>query len=130
LAPGQATGIDTNIEFRNVSQLAAVRTAYNGSQNIIGSNASIVINGCSAGVTLYDYYALFETSIAQLISNQTQRGVYAYTVGMYFSLNDAAHATSKNYTGEPNPLPASLPLYLVPNGPPGHKPSPKPFTPQ
>jgi hypothetical protein len=129
LAPGQAVGPDTNISFQNVSQLAAVLTAQNGS-NIIGLNASILINGCSAGVKLYDYYALFATSIAQQIANKTQRGVYAYTQGMYFSTSDAAHATSSNYTGEPNPLPASLPLYLVPNGHPGRKPSPNAFTPQ
>gem|GEM_PF-7066830 len=55
---------------------------------------------------------------------------HAYRVGMYFSVNDAAHATSTNYLGEPNPLPASLPLYLIPNGPPGHKPAAAGFTSQ
>ena len=130
LAPGQGTGADSNITFQNVSQLSAVRTAYNGSQNIIGPAAAIWINGCSAGKKIYDEYALFETSIAQQISNKTQRGVYAYEKGMYFSLHDAASGTSSNYTGEPNPLPASLPLYLVPNGPAGNKPQPLGFTPQ
>ena len=130
LAPGQGTGVSTNISILNVSQLAATRTAGSGSTNIIAATASILINGCSAGLEIYDYFANFKMSIAQQISNQTKRRVYAYTPGMYFSLKDSAHATSSNYLGEPNPLPASLPLYLVPNGTPGKKPNPQSFTPQ
>jgi hypothetical protein len=129
LAPGQAIGGDSNITFQNVTQLSAVQTGYNGS-NIIGTSASILINGCRAGVVVRDYYANYPTSIAQLISNQTQRGVYAYTVGMYFSLNSAQTATSRNYLGEPDPLPASFPLYLIPVGPPGNKPLTQPFVSQ
>jgi hypothetical protein len=112
------------------SPRVGVRVAIGARSGAGRRHESIRINGCSAGVALYDSYALFETSIAQQISNQTQRGVYAYVQGVYFSVHDAAHATSSNYTGEPNPLPASLPLYLVPNGLPGHKPAPMPFTPR
>jgi hypothetical protein len=127
LSVGEATGDDTNVSFRNVADLSVVQTAYagpTGQTNIIGPNAALLLNGCRAATTIYDHYALFETSIAQLISNKTQRGVYAYDKGTYFSLKDVAHATSRNWTGEPNPLPANIPMYLIPEGTPGRKPSP------
>ena len=129
LGVGNGNGGDTNVTFRNVSQLAAVQTANNGS-NILGTTTSILINGCRAGLTIYDSYALYETSIAQMISNNTKRGVYAYKVGLYMSLHNASSATSSNYLGEPNPIPYTLPLYYIPEGPPGNKPGPLSFTPQ
>jgi hypothetical protein len=130
LEPGEDPGGDYNISSENYNQLAKVVTAANGSNNI-GTTASILINSCRAAVPVVDYYAGGGSVliIAQLISNVTQRGVYAYEKGMYVSLNDAALATSYNYKGEPNPIPASLPLYLIPDGPPGHKPKPTGFAP-
>jgi hypothetical protein len=130
LEPGEEPGGDYNISSMNYNQLAAVVTAANGSNNI-GTTASILINSCRAAVPVVDYYAGGgqELIIAQLISNATQRGVYAYKEGMYVSLNNAAQATSYNYKGEPDPIPASLPLYLIPEGPPGHKPAAIGFTP-
>jgi len=49
---------------------------------------------------------------------------------MYVSVNDIANATSYNWKGEPNPTPASLPLYMIPVGPPRNKPALAGFTPQ
>ena len=130
LAPGQEAGNDYNISSMNYLQLAAVVTAANGKNNI-APGASILINGCSAAVPVVDYYAggaqMF--TIAQLISNATQTVVFAYKQGMYVSLNSATQAKSYNYKGEPNPIPASLPLYLIPEGPPGQKPLPIQFEP-
>jgi IPT/TIG domain/Bacterial Ig-like domain (group 2)/Galactose oxidase, central domain len=128
LGVGNGTETDTNIEFRNVAQLAAVQTANNQS-NIIASGASWTTNGCKAAKIVMDYYGHKPLAVAQEIADQIRRNVYAYSVGMYFSTHDIATATSSNYLGEPDPLPASLPLYLVPPGPPGHKPGPKLFTP-
>jgi len=130
LEPGEGKGADTNIDIDNVGNLAAVVTAYNGSQNILGPNASIVLKGCQAGVAVRNYGSRVTISIAQLISDMTQRAVYAYTVGTYFSLHDVSSATSSNWRGEPYPLPSSLPLYLVPEGPAGHKPALQPFKPE
>jgi hypothetical protein len=129
LAVGQNGGnYDYNVSGHNASQLTAVETALNG-QNIIGSNAAITLNGCEAGYTIYDHYAFQWTSIGQLVSTNTQPGVYAYKVGEYASLNSAANATSKDYTGEPNPIPFTIPLYMIPLGTPGHKPAPVSFCP-
>jgi hypothetical protein len=111
-----------------VSQLKAVTTASNG-QNIIGTNAVITLNGCEAGLNWYDHYVFQYTCIAQLVSTNTQRGVYAYKDGEYASLNPAATATSKDYTGEPDPIPFTIPLYMIPLGTPGKKPAPLPFLP-
>jgi hypothetical protein len=72
---------------------------------------------------------MFTTSIAQQIANNTKRDVKAWKKGLYFSLNDAAHATSSNFKGEPDPVPTVLPLYLIPNGTPGSKPDPTLFFP-
>jgi hypothetical protein len=128
LAVGEGSGDDTNVSFRNVSQLSAVLTAFNGSQNIIGTNASILLSGCNAGVKIYDAYAIFETSIAQQISNKTQRGVYAYTVVLYFSQLDADHDPYVNGVGRNGP--SGVPTYMVPEGAPGHKPKAVPFLPR
>jgi len=140
LAVGQATGQDTNISFGNVQMLANVRNAYIGADqkptNIIGPHASIVLNGCNAGLTIYDNLALFDTSIAQQIANKTQRAVYAYQVGMYFSNVDSDHDPFFDGTDPKNPkksrhVPGRLPMYLIPAGPPHHKPKlDAPFIPE
>lgn len=62
--------------------------------------------------------------------DQDSEGVYAYLQGMYFSVHDVGNATSFSWLGEPNPLPSKPPLFLVPNGPPGHKPNAQAFTPE
>jgi hypothetical protein len=77
---------------------------------------------CSAGKDVTDLYVGAQMSIAQLIANQTGRGVYAYKVGMYFSQQDRDNDQHYDGSTSPNP-PASLPMYMVPVGPPGHKPA-------
>jgi hypothetical protein len=79
------------------------------------------INGCQAGLTIFDTGYNGYVSIAQLISVNLNRGVYAYDVGMYFSQLDAQHDKHANGTGQP---PNALPMYMVPLGAPGRKPSP------
>ena len=139
---GQETGAGTNIDTLNVSRLAAVQTALvgpGGQQNILGSNASIVLSGCEAGTKVYDYNVGW-TSIAQQISNQVKRGVYAWDVGMYFSHQDAAH--DPHFNGK-DPIIVNgqvvyvtrqvsfgLPMYMLSEGAKGHKPPPLLFTPQ
>jgi hypothetical protein len=88
----------------------------------IGPNAAIWLNGCDAAVD-----APGGSPIAQLISNQLHRGVYAYDVGTYFSSSNAANDKSTNGIGLQAPL--DLPVYMVPEGTPGHKPDYIPFTP-
>jgi hypothetical protein len=120
----------------SVHDLANVRTAGAGNQNILGVNAAILINGCNAGLTIHDDLADADLSIAQLISNETQRGVYAFEVGVYFSQSDAAHDRHFDGTDVVNgkkvsrTVPNALPMYPVPAGVPGHKPPPIPFTPK
>jgi hypothetical protein len=122
LAVGQATGPDTNVSFLNVNTLSNIQTAHNG-HNIVGPNASMLINGCSAAKNIFDTYAGFTTSIARQLYINTSVQVKAYSVGMYFSALDAAHDT-KFGPKKGDLAPGSLPLYLVPLGPPGHKPGP------
>lgn len=122
---GQNPGVNTNVSYENVGLLSNLVVANSGS-NILASTAAITINGCRAGTDVYDYYAGFTTSIAQQLANKVRRGVYAYKVGMYFSALDAAHDT-KFAPEENDKGPSSLPVYMVPVGPPGHKPDPTPF---
>jgi hypothetical protein len=126
LAVGQGTGQDTNVSGVNVSQLADVRQANNGG-SILGPQASITIFGCRAGESLKDYYLGYVTSIAQQIANMTQRGVYAWKVGMYFSDHDTAHDTKYGPKAS-DIVPEQLPVYMVPLGPAGKKPGPTAFT--
>jgi hypothetical protein len=74
----------------------------------LGSNIAIYINACNTGLSHAG-----SASIAQLTSNQLQRGVYAYTMGMYFTQN--ANDTHISGAQLPNP-PGSLPMYMVPEG--------------
>lgn len=66
-------------------------------------------------------------SIAQLISNQLHRGVYAYDVGTYSSPYGVA--TDPYADGFGRQGPSTLPDYLVPAGTPRHKPNPIELTP-
>ena len=120
LAVGQESGPATNVSFANLTQqLSNIQTAHGG-MNIMGPNAAFTVNGCKAGVDVDDYYWLAPTSIAKGLSLVTQRGVYAYQVGMYFSQLDAAH--DNHVTGEGLAhFPSTPPIYMVPVGAPGRK---------
>jgi hypothetical protein len=74
-----------------------------------------------------DYYAHYALSVAKMLSMQLARTVYAYKVGMYFSQQDAGNDQNFSGTSVTKALPDSLPMYLIPEGTPGHKPSPMPF---
>ncbi len=134
LAPGQGQGIDTNIGYYNITKTCDTSQGCNINQ-YLGSNVEIVVNGCRAAVKVTgltdgtDLLGITTTPIAKLLARQLNRNVRGYKVGTYLSLKDAAHATSKNRTGEPNPLPGTLPMYLIPEGAPGHKKAPEVFTP-
>jgi hypothetical protein len=85
------------------------------------------ISGCNAAYTLFDKYAQKKLSIAELLANNLNRVVYAYEVGMYFSTRDAQHdkwVNGMDQQGHPRKAPDALPMYMVPEGAPGHKPSP------
>jgi hypothetical protein len=126
LAVGQATGADTNMNYSNINEICP-----SGCDSVLGPNVSITINGCRAAVPVSgvpnDPTGISGTPIAKVLARQIGRPVYAYRVGMYFSLHDAAHATSTNWAGEPKTLPTSLPMYLIPEGTPGNKKSPIQF---
>lgn len=124
---GQAAGPDTNISAQNVIYLRPIQTA-NAGGHMMGPNAAMRINGCTAGLTIYDTTFAGYTSIAQLISNNIARGVYAYAVGMYFSQSDAQG--DQNTNGVKLYPPNALPMYMVPEGAPRRKPGPVPFTPR
>jgi hypothetical protein len=123
---GQGSGSDANIFYNNVNQLCNAQSGCNVNSFLSTTTTAIRLNGCQAGQRVYDYYAQGPTSIAQLISNQLQRGVYAYEVGTYFSSKPAA--TDPYFDGKGRYAPSELPVYMVPAGVPGHKPGPIPFT--
>jgi hypothetical protein len=123
LAPGQEQGLDTNVTFDNLYILGNVVTAYrlnNVNTNILGPFASIWLNGCNAGLDIYDAYAGYTTSIAKGLSIILHRPVYAYDVGTYYSQSDAAN--DSHYDGRGLLAPQTPPAYAVPAGPPSHKP--------
>jgi hypothetical protein len=74
-----------------------------------------------------DITGITATPIAKVLARQLNMKVTAYLVGTYFSLNSAPNATSDSWTGEPNPLPSSTPMYLIPEGTHGHKKAPQSF---
>ena len=88
----------------------------------LGNNAAIWLNGCDGGTD-----APGGSSIAQLISNQLNRGVYAYDVGVYFSSYTIAN--DPYVRGDGRMAPGDLPVYAVPEGTPHRKPDYIPFTP-
>jgi hypothetical protein len=119
---GQGQGADANIAYYNYTQLCSASSGCN-INSYLSSNTAIRINGCQAAQTVLDAYANTYTSIAQLLSNQLNRGVYAYDVGMYFSSKTAAN--DPYFNGEGRLAPSDLPVYMVPAGAPGNKPGPK-----
>jgi uncharacterized protein YjdB len=126
LAIGQASGGDTNLSYSNINEICP-----SGCSSILGPNITLVINGCRAAATVSgdpsDITGISSTPIAKVLARQLNIKVTAYMVGTYFSLNNAANATSNNWTGEPNPLPTSVPMYLIPEGPHGNKKPPTAF---
>ena len=130
---GGDKGADTNIASYNVDYLSGVQTS-NAGGNPIGPTAALTINGCDSTNTIRgDYWAIqngwtyTEFSIAELVSNKINRGVYGYDVGMYFGLSDAQHdpwISGVDEQGKPRKVPEVLPMYMVPEGAPGHKPKP------
>ena len=131
---GQGIGVNTNITAQNVNQLCDPTICnvdnFLSKKTQTAPGTAIRLNGCMAGTTILDHYAGYPTSIAQLISNQLNRGVYAYDVGVYFSQKDAnndQHFSGVSVTKNP---PDALPMYMVPEGTPGHKPAMKPFCPR
>ena len=118
---GQLRGIYTNITASNVDLLQSIQTQNNGG-NFLGTNAAVWINGCQAGETVWDTSVSLYLSIAQLISVNLGRGVYAYDVPMHFS---TAATDNPNNTN----LQDTLPMYMVPDGVIGQKPAPLACTP-
>jgi hypothetical protein len=110
---GQDPIVNENMYAPNVNVL---------SNSQLGTNAAITLNACDAAVD-----APGGSAIAQLISNQLARGVYAYAVGMYFSSQTAA--TDPTFDGYGLIAPSDLPVYMVPAGVPGQKPNYVPFCP-
>jgi hypothetical protein len=126
LAIGQATGGDTNLSYSNINEVCP-----SGCGSILGSNITLAINGCRAGVPVAgnpsDSTGVSSSPIAKVLARQLNIRVTGYTVGTYFSLKNAANATSNNWAGEPNPLPTSTPMYLIPEGTHGNKKPPTAF---
>lgn len=108
LAPGQASGVDTNVSALNVNKLSNLQLA---------SNIRITLNACNAG--LRPIYGGGH-SIAQLIANQLNRPVLAWKIGMFFA-NDLTTRFPKKLD------PQSSVLYMVPLG--GSSIAPCTFTP-
>jgi len=96
LAVGQGQGVDTNVSALNVNTLSNAQ---------LGNNAAITLKTCRAG----SKSSSGGPSIAQLLANQLNRGVYAWKVGAFFSQNP--NATIPN--GMP---PQTSPMYLLPLG--------------
>jgi hypothetical protein len=112
LNPGEQAGPDTNVTPFNYKTLSGVE---------LGMNAAVWLNACNAALWFNGH-----EPIAQLISNQLNRGVYAYEEGMFFSTDPNEKAL--NGQKLPNP-PDHVPIYMIPEGAPP-KPTWIPFQPQ
>jgi hypothetical protein len=109
---GQDPIQNENLYADNVNMLSGAQ---------LGNNAAVWLNGCDGASD-----AQGGSSIAQLLSNQLQRGVYAYDVGVYFSKYTAAN--DPYIRGDGRKAPGDLPVYPVPEGA-QPKPGYQPFTP-
>ena len=129
---GEQANPDSNL-IKTESGLGSYRNLCGSGCTIdsfLSKSSAIRLNGCKPGADIADYYKQYPISIAQLISKQLNRRVYAYTVGVYFSqlpLDDPRQPYTVT-KGMKNP-PDSLPMYAVPDGTPGNKPPAKPFCP-
>jgi hypothetical protein len=96
LAAGQGQGTDTNVSVLNYQQLSNAQ---------LSNQTSIVLKICHAGLRPPSG----GSSIAQLLANQLNRGVYAWKVGFFFSHSPTATS--------PNGMPSqSQPMYFFPLG--------------
>ena len=126
LAPGQAKGADTNIGYYNVNKVCDSTQGCDPNK-LLGTNAAVLLNGCrtlkhtEGLLNATDVYGTSSQPIAKLLKRQLQRGVYGYSVGTYFSNLDRFHEKKFGYLRGQDP-PAQLPIYLVPEGVPFHKP--------
>jgi len=77
---GQDPVSDENLTARNVGAL---------SNSMFGPNVTFTLNNCHAAMG-------GTTSIAQSVANQLRRRVYAYTVGMFFSVDPHARVPNGN----------------------------------
>jgi len=122
---GQGSGDNTNVAAYNITVVCdQTLTPPCNINNYLSSNTAIRLNGCDAALSTgqNDYYAHTPTTIAQILSKQLTRKVYAYDVGLYFSNLDANHDTYFNGIGRTGP--STLPDYLIPEGSPRGKPNP------
>jgi IPT/TIG domain/Glucodextranase, domain B len=123
---GQNLGTDTNISAANVKFLSNVQTANFG-HSFLDAGLVVTLNGCNAAASIFDTTAKNFTSIAQLLANNLNRNVTGYEVGMYFSHDDAQHdkfVSGLNPDGTVRFVDGHLPMYMIPEGAPGHKPGP------
>ena len=96
LAPGQGSGVYTNVSALDLNLLTNTQ---------LGPNTTITVKACNAGLRPIKGGG---NSIAQLIANQLNRTVYAWKVGMFFS-NDPTAAVPTKASG-------TQPLYMLPLG--------------
>jgi hypothetical protein len=124
LEVGQTAAAGSNVEGDNVQQLCdpnagCIINSY------LGASATITLIGCKGAADVNsDYFANKTTSIAKMIAKQLARPVYAWNVGLYASQQDIDHDQLFAPTKTTKNPPASLPMYFVPVGRPGHKPKP------
>jgi hypothetical protein len=127
LAIGNGIGGDSNLHYYNINEICPNNTC-NG---ILDPTITLAINGCRGAKKVSgdpgDPSGITQTPIAKVIARQLNLKVTGYMVGTYFSQQNAATATSTDYKAEPKSFPEALPMYLIPNGPPGNKKSPACF---
>jgi hypothetical protein len=116
---GELPGSNTNITAANVFFLKPLQTGNSGN-NFLGSNTSVVINGCESAKTIYDATVKGYTSIDEMLSYNLGRGVYGYEVFVHFSQVPASQDTTT--FGLAGTLPDALPMYMVPDGSPRSRP--------
>jgi len=128
---GEAPGDNTNVAAYNITVVCDQSlTPPCNINNYLSAHTAIRLNGCEAALATGQngYYAHTPTTIAQLLSQQLTRGVYAYDVGMYFS--NVTAKLDPYFNGAGRQGPNTLPDYLIPEGPPGNKPNRLACTPQ
>ncbi|HTM88369.1 MAG TPA: hypothetical protein VL155_09220, partial [Terriglobales bacterium] len=128
LAAGQTNATGSNVEGDNVQQLCDPNAGCN-INNYLAASATVTLIGCRGATDVNDLYAHQTTSIAKMIAKQLARPVYAWNVGLYASQLDIDHDQIFAPTQTTTNPPASLPMYFVPVGRPGHKPKPRQCTP-
>lgn len=118
LAVGQGQGFYTNVEYDNANLITNSALGAAAAATLNGCNTTTKVVGLRAG---QDPAGLSQTPIAKVLARQFQRRVFGYPVGTYFSDVNAQNATTFGWVKGQEPLP-QLPMYLIPQGAPGHKP--------